>query len=648
MVGFFPCPYPDELYYSLIARFHVRSGNISPKSTIEELFGSRSVTAVVDLPANINDLVRNLPIGSQYSSEDLIWNHTMYPFYSAFLPSERVSVIIESMKENGGGSIHNRTGIMASSIKDSQFLKYCPLCVEIDRERYGELYWHRSHQIPGVVICTVHNSLLCYSQVRIHNYNRHEFTPATLENCMESNIKEKDTFNAVPKQTLMPTNSCNDRELTALFDNNELSTKYRIFVDNVDKLLTHSYPNKPMGWFYQQYLKRLQEIGIANVNGRIRQGDLAGEFLKYYGEPFLEIVQSSFDPEDEDNWLQAIVRKHRKTFHPIRHLLMIQFLGLTLEELFEEKLEYKPFGNSPWPCLNPGANHYLMSVVKDLKIRYDNKEKSPIGTFKCSCGFTYTRKGPDTSEKDRYRKGRVKVFGAVWEERLKELLKKDLSLREIARRLKVDVKIIKKYMDIHKDDLNLTEGVVRCNKDDETIQRHREEWLYLTSHYPDCSITKFKELNQALYAWLYRNDKKWLNSNSPVNHKGNNSTQNRVDWERRDNEILGLVQTTVELLITSKAKPEQITISKIGKKIGRLSLLEKHLDKLPQTNNYLAQVIETRRDYHIRRIQWAIEELENEGADLKWWKVIKKAGIREETSEELKRILQSNGLKGIE
>ena len=41
-----------------------------------------------------------------------------------------------------------------SLCKDS--LCYCPLCMQEEMERYGEPYWHRLHQLPGVTCCITH------------------------------------------------------------------------------------------------------------------------------------------------------------------------------------------------------------------------------------------------------------------------------------------------------------------------------------------------------------------------------------------------------------------------------------------------------------------------------------------------------------
>ncbi len=39
MISFFPTPYPDELWYSVICRYHVHSGNYCAKHTLRQLYG---------------------------------------------------------------------------------------------------------------------------------------------------------------------------------------------------------------------------------------------------------------------------------------------------------------------------------------------------------------------------------------------------------------------------------------------------------------------------------------------------------------------------------------------------------------------------------------------------------------------------------
>lgn len=603
MVAFFPTPYPeDELLYSVLARYHVRSGNISPKATIEELFSSRSVTAVVDLPANIDSLIDNLPIGSAHTAEKLIYENTLYPFYSAFLSPERAEIVMNSMKGNDGGRIHNRIGIMASSITDNKYLRWCSECAKESETAYGEMYWKRSHQVSGIVICSKHRTLLIDSTVRFNHFNKHEYIPASLDSCVSnSEYKVLSSFESL---------------VSAGFEH-----KYYQLVENVEKLLSNQYPKQSPEWYLSRYLNRLKEIGLVNVSGRVNQQELKKAFIAYYGESLLELVQSPVTDSDS-SWLSMIVRKPRKTFHPIRHLLMIQFLGITLEELWSEESEYLPFGQAPFPCLNAGAEHYLKPVITKVSIRYDSKVKRPVGTFSCSCGFIYARKGPDNSEKDKFKIGRVKQFGDVWEAKLEELLQLDLSQREIARRLRVDVNTVIKYRKKTSGEKIESENVESQNFN----EIFRNDWLALQKEYPDSSKTELRNMNTRLYTWLYRNDREWLNSNSPKKKKAS-ITNKRIDWSKRDEELTEVVKGVVDSIMQSSERPERITIGLVGKKIGQSALLEKHLQKLPLTHAYLSSKVETVQDFQKRRIKWAIET--SEADDIVWWKIAKKAGIGE-------------------
>src|SRR5690606_36729367 len=38
--------------------------------------------------------------------------------------------------------------------------RFCPSCDEENIQRYGELYWHRIHQLPGVYVCLRHTTIL--------------------------------------------------------------------------------------------------------------------------------------------------------------------------------------------------------------------------------------------------------------------------------------------------------------------------------------------------------------------------------------------------------------------------------------------------------------------------------------------------------
>ena len=184
MASFFPTPYPDELLYSLIARFHVRSGNLSPKATIEELFSSRTASSIADMPCNIDALIKAAPAFIKLNAEQLIQDNTLYPYYMVFQTNAKCNEIMQAMRSSYGGDIHTKVGIMASTIKSFENLRFCHKCIETDLKVYGEYYWHRIHQAPGVMVCPEHGVIIQDSTVNLLKTNKHEFIAADNANCI--------------------------------------------------------------------------------------------------------------------------------------------------------------------------------------------------------------------------------------------------------------------------------------------------------------------------------------------------------------------------------------------------------------------------------------------------------------------------------
>nr|WP_274377377.1 TnsD family transposase [Desulforamulus aeronauticus] len=623
-LGFFPTPYPDEILYSVFARYHIRSGNTSPKATLRDLFGNTNATAILDLPCNIENLISNMPACWNYGADELIYKHSLYPFYSPFLPEERATRLLLLMMGSYGGSAHAMTGILASTVVTPRYLRFCPSCLTEDKSSYGELYWHRLHQVPGVIVCPHHGHFLLDSSVSVHGQNKHEFISSSKENCQNYNVRTCFDKNVFPK-----------------------------FIDlalDIRQLLNMKGVNIETANLKELYLSKLKDRGLATSTGRVYQEDLAKEFVSFYGIEFLRTVYSPVKYHDPNCWLAAIVRKHRKSFHPIRHLLMIKFLGGSIKWLKGFEFRLNPFGLGPWPCLNAAARHYLEPMVSEIALSHCADTKRPVGTFTCSCGFVYSRRGPDQRPEDRHKIGRIKAFGIVWEQRLKELVEQEkLSLREVARRLKVDPMTVKKYAGIlgltYHWKTKTTESLnpVRITKNDQEDKRdkYRKDWYELRRHHNQASKTELRKLAPRTYIWLYRHDKEWLNQNSPY-FRANKQENMRVNWLERDKEVLLKVKKAVSRIKVLDDKPVRISISRIGKLSGTLSLLEKHLDKMPLTKEFLKNNYDTTEEYQIRRIKWAVRKINLAGEQPKAWKVSRMSGLRPEFSHKLRSDIEQS------
>ena len=85
------------------------------------------------------------------------------------------------------------------------------------------------------------------------------------------------------------------------------------------------------------YIDRLRERRLASKNGSLYMKDLQERFLSFYPKQYLEMMQSSIDPDSPSNWLRLFVRHNNRNRSPLRHLLFLQFLGVEIDDLFRNK-----------------------------------------------------------------------------------------------------------------------------------------------------------------------------------------------------------------------------------------------------------------------------------------------------------------------
>lgn len=578
VLAHFPLLYDEEILYSGLARYRIRNGSIGIKQVNQELFGSTNVTATVDLPSHIDALVDNLPYGSTLTADKIINKHTLYTLYKPFLPAKQAEAVFYLMRGSQGGGIHYKAGITASSVPTPRYLRFCPLCLIEQRKIFGEGFWHRLHQVPGLLVCPKHMLPLSNSSILVPGLNKHQYH-APDEDCCELTPRGIN-FKAYTLERLA------------------------LFSQDVEWLLRSNLSPLDTGRYQQHYLAYLIEKGWATSTGRVFQQELGRSFVGFYGHDLLKTFHSDIDVNSDTHWLASIVRKHRKSFHPIRHLLIMRFLAGSPEMFFSDFNVYLPFGEGPWLCLNAAANHYREPVIKDLKVTHCADTKRPVGTFSCDCGFVYSRRGPDMNEEDKYKIGRIKEFGTVWKDKLKSLLADgSLSLRGMGRILNVDTNTIIKYAKTISNDFN---------------------------------SLAIKEVSDRVST--ESNARKALKNNNresekqDITRKAHKSKIPRISWKERDKQILLDVKRTVNEMLSSKGKLKRITISGVGKTLGLRSMLEKKLEKLPLTKAYLLKVAETTEEFQQRRVKWAIKELHSNGEELVSWKIKRLAGLREPVS----------------
>ena len=184
MLPFFPTPYPDELLYSLICRYHLRSGNRSFRQTQLDLFETAGAKKYyLGLPNNLATLVHKLPFGSSLTVNQLLKKHTLFPYYRTFLTPREVKRLQELMERKESKSIAQVARIPKLRLYYPEYLQFCPQCLTEDLRQYGETYWHRLHQVAGMRVCLTHGVGLENSQVLVSEMGK-IFVAADEENCV--------------------------------------------------------------------------------------------------------------------------------------------------------------------------------------------------------------------------------------------------------------------------------------------------------------------------------------------------------------------------------------------------------------------------------------------------------------------------------
>lgn len=577
----------------------MRLDNSKSRSALEDIFGSKPGTAIYDLPCRIEDFCNRLAYGTLLTSDRIVNDYTLFPFYRPFLSEGTVEKVLEMMNGNTkGGGIHTTSGIMPSAVQILPFLRFCRVCVNEDREEFEEAYWHRSHQLPGIFLCHKHHIPLVESDVAVTSrQNRYLFQP--LETANLSSYRK------------------------VYWSNNQ--DVYVYLAEAAFWLLNGRMSALGLKELRNRYLELLVRKNLATSLGIVHQADMLRSFVSFFGEELLQELGCPIKVESESNWLTKLVRKPRGGHHPLRHLLLMRYLGTCPQEFLYNDFKFsKPFGDPPFPCLNPVSTHYLQAVIPTVKITRNTTSGRPVGNFSCSCGFAYARSGPDKSEGDRFTRTRIISMGELWEKELARLtLDPSIGLREAARRLGVDPGTVKRYLNL----LQQKHHRHHETMDDSLRKKYREKLLEALKNNPCSTRTQIRRIAPAVYIWLYRHEKEWLFANLPESSKLVTRPDQRVNWRNRDDEIVENAQLAIhELLLSSK--PIRITRQIVGARIGCVALLQKHLRKLPKTEMLLSKAVESVEDFQIRRIRKVCDDMRSNGERISIWKVVRNACLR--------------------
>ncbi len=606
MILKFPKPYPDETFYSWIARYHERSANHYAKATVESIFDSNYGCAIYNLPTGLESFCNQLLPLCKYNPEEILKYHTTLPYYSTVFSKQRIENARSKMLSDLNIGIHGLLGMQASIIPEFQYLRYCPDCLTKDTEQFGEPYWHRIHQLPGVLVCPDHQSPTLNSI--IDKQNNHTQHYANAKECAKPNLIQKNT-QPTPQLISIAVES---KKLLSHFRRPITSTRYR------SQILSAGF----------------------NKGDLIDQGKLAEAFLTHWTIPLLNDLNVPSDLDSEYSWLKFLTRRTQQGLkaHPLQHLLLRLFLKEYKPEPQKEPTEKEVCSlSSTYPCPNP-----FCSIPDELSAKledtYQHHTSGPTyGVIGCDCGFQFSA---NLQKPDIYQSSVIQ-YGPAWDVQFTEYVEQGHSIHKLEQLLSVSRPVIKKKaLELKlspKWSAQLKRSKKKSNIMDTRAKKQKQLFLRYRKKHPDASLKVLREKISGTIKFLYRYERSWFDQHRP-DQKTLKQAAPSVDWSKRDQNYLEEVASIVNELSSIPGKPQKLTPSRISKILGQKNIFTKIPEKIPMTMAYLKKAC-NKDEYISRTFIWAAEKLNQRGLTLSRSNILRKAAIRYTPSDSHESLL---------
>ena len=345
-----PVPLSGECVYSIVAAFAHRWFRGKRQGGVLLFGGAAPCTR--DVPARLPELASNLPGALGLTAEQLAMQHTTLPIHFPFLEAERRTHLLDDAV--AGKSMQLRLGMAPSRIVCARSLRLCPYCMEQDKARDGRAYWHREHQLAGALVCPWHDAPLVTTSVRPESLHGQVafVAPAQAKLLGHECLRGRERLNA----------SRISRELSSLLD-----------------------PRLPLpgpARLQRYYRQRLIDAGYCQTNHSISLHRLRTDLVAFYGPTLLRRIACTIPLYY--GWLAALVRTPRGHAQPLRHVLLMVFLGTPAADALNAALAFQPAcrkrHDHPHRITNPQRLNALRPVKRRawLQARYARTDHSAL------------------------------------------------------------------------------------------------------------------------------------------------------------------------------------------------------------------------------------------------------------------------------
>ncbi len=560
-----PHPYPDELLYSFLARWRDRVGRPTAREFNGWLFDTRKSEVHPTWTRKVGNMANKLT--TPYNDPDFwVQNHTLLPLWVVFTPVDE-KTLKNALTDGSKTAARLAMPYGLPPIAYGGSLRWCPCCADDDQRQYGETYWHRVHQVPGLKICGKHGVYLEESTGELRSSRRY----------------------LMPDLVMEP----------------RLSPR-RVGGGALGR--AHSALTESMEWLLENPNQNGVDVRFLYREALLRRGLVASQLRERVWERFSESVLQELHFDQAVSHGRGWFWQRCHMSPPIWHAVLIHALDYTMADYFAlAEAAQHPFGSGPWPCQNRSVEHFGALTIPTVELAYRRTRSVPrtVGTFRCACGYAYRYFLEDeSSAKRRKQKPLVVSYGERWDQEFRHLWNDGVSRSEIQRRL-------------HISDVTIERTKIRLGlwSRHDRLHQGSSTWAPLLRQYwadDAMSITAIAEE----FGWSVFQVRKRAalldlpdRANRTFALKGRPALSFRdryasdPKWQAVDRRVSSTVAQLVGNMRQEAGRPQRITEARIWRML-RSRFEEVYLRKLPRTAEAVSRFCESAEDFAVRRLRW--------------------------------------------
>lgn len=134
-----PIFFPDEAIYSAVTRFHLRSRHGCARSSIDYLICSAHRAILGSFPYRVFRLAERLYPEDSTAPVRLVYFHTLLYYFSAYQDGDYLAKALAATLGDPYLYRNAMRGSLKAGIPESQFMKFCPVCLDKQERSSGGL-----------------------------------------------------------------------------------------------------------------------------------------------------------------------------------------------------------------------------------------------------------------------------------------------------------------------------------------------------------------------------------------------------------------------------------------------------------------------------------------------------------------------------